>query len=393
MNQFQDSQINFQALKQKAYNLRWAEVDDGVIPLTAADSDFPVSPAVTQAIQDYIADGYFSYTPKRGMPAFNEIIATSLLRRKREVVNPKWVLPLDSAARGMSVIASAYLQPGDEAIVFDPVDFLFETSMSQAGATIVKYPMKVVDGKIDFSDLESYITPKTKMLGLCNPHNPLGKLYPLEDLEHIAKLSEKYGFYIMNDEIWSDIVYSDATFNSILHLGEALNQRTLTVSGLSKSYGVAGMRIGYIIAPNQETYDVLVKESNVDTTIGGIASLSQVVGMACMDQCDDWQDAYVAHLEGNRDYACERLANIPGLVSYKPHATFVLFVDVSSFGMSAEDFANYVRQEHKLAIVPGGQKYFGAGSEGYVRICLATGREVLAEGLNRLEQACLQLQK
>lgn len=106
------------------------------------------------------------------------------------------------------------------------------------------------DDTIDFSDLESYITPKTRMLGLCNPHNPLGKVYPMEDLDHILSLSEKYGFYIMNDEIWSDIVYSDAKFNSILHLGAERNARThgfkdivanLPASYFSMgSYGLAG---------------------------------------------------------------------------------------------------------------------------------------------------------
>lgn len=133
------------------------------------------------------------------------------------------------------MIAQAVLQPGDEALVFDPVDFLFKTSMEAAGATVNLFPMTFKeDGSIDFSGIERYITPKTKMLGLCNPHNPLGKVYPKEDLEYLLELSEKYGFYIMNDEIWSDIVYSDAEFNSICSFGRERNKRTLSVFGFSK---------------------------------------------------------------------------------------------------------------------------------------------------------------
>ena len=211
--EFTNAVINHKILKERAYNMRWAEVEEGVIPLTAADSDFPPAPEISQAMIDYIQGGYFCYTPHRGFASFKESVAKALWERKQEPVNPAYVLPIDSAARGMWAIAQAFLQPGDEAIVFDPVDFLFKTSMETAGAKIILYPMKLrADGTIDFSDLEQYITPKTKMLGLCNPHNPLGKVYPMEDLDHILSLSEKYGFYIMNDE--SGRISSTPTPNS-----------------------------------------------------------------------------------------------------------------------------------------------------------------------------------
>ena len=131
---FRDENINMEVLKERAYNMRWAEVEEGVIPLTAADCDFPASQAVTDAIIDYAKAGYFTYTPKTGFPKFKQSIARALERRKGEIVNPQLILPIDSAARGMSVIASAFLRPGDEAIVFDPVDYLFKTSLEAAGA-------------------------------------------------------------------------------------------------------------------------------------------------------------------------------------------------------------------------------------------------------------------
>ena len=198
---FDNSTIHFDILRQRAYNLRWAEQEEGVIPLTAADMDFPCAPEIVQAIVSYSQAGYFSYTPKTGLPEFKESIARMLNEKKKEPISPDLILPIDSAARAMSVIARAVLQPGDEAIVCDPVDYLFKTSMEAAGAKIILFPMEFKNGRIDFSRLEDYITPRTKMFGLCNPHNPLGMCYPLEDLDHILKLSEKYGFYIMNDEI------------------------------------------------------------------------------------------------------------------------------------------------------------------------------------------------
>lgn len=383
---FSTKAIDFATLRQRAYNLRWAEVADGVIPLTAADSDFPCAPEIVEAISDYAAKRYFSYAPKLGFPEFCRSMSRSLKDRKNEDVPPELILPLDSAARAMSVIARAFIRPGDEAIVCDPVDFLFKTSMEAAGAKIVLFPTKIVNGRIDFSQLEQYITPRTRMFGLCNPHNPLGMCYPREDLERILDLSQKYSFYIMNDEVWSDIVYPDAKFTSIMELGANRNARTLSVFGFSKSFSVAGLRIGCAYCPDRENFTRIVDASEVNTTIGGISSLSQAAGIAALDKAYYWVDAFREHIMGNRDYALGRLAKMPLVrVPVKPQATFVLFPDVSACGMSAEALTDYLRNEYKVAIVPGGDKFFGPGSEGHVRICLATSRDVLAEGLDRVE--------
>ncbi|MCI7473305.1 MAG: pyridoxal phosphate-dependent aminotransferase [Clostridiales bacterium] len=390
--EFTNEVINHKILKERAYNMRWAEVEEGVIPLTAADSDFPPAPEISQAMIEYINGGYFCYTPHRGFLSFKESMAKALWERKQEPVNPNYVLPVDSAARGMWAIAQAFLKPGDEAIVFDPVDFLFKTSMEAAGAKITLYPMKLrEDGTIDFSDLERYITPKTKMLGLCNPHNPLGKVYPMEDLDHILSLSEKYGFYIMNDEIWSDIVYSDAQFNSILKLGNERNARTLSVFGFSKSFGIAGLRAGCIYCPNEETFEKVVAASLTDTTIGGVDALAQVAGQACVEKAYYWVDGFVAQMQKNRDYALERISKMSGITCHKPQATFVLFPDVHEVGMDPVDLVTYLREKHKLSIVPGGEQFFGPGSAGHIRICLATSHELLEEGLNRLEKGLQEI--
>ncbi len=385
MNYFKDENVNFSILKERAYNMRWAEMEDDVIPLTAADSDFPAYEEITNDIIDYVKKGYLSYTPKLGLPEFKESFSAAIKKRKGEEVDPDLILPIDSAARGMSVIAKALLKPGDEAIVFDPVDFLFKTSMEAAGAKIVLFPMKIVDGKIDFSDLEKYITPKTKMLGLCNPHNPLGMIYPKEDLSFLLDLSEKHGFYIMNDEIWSDIVYSEKKYNSILEFGAERNARTVSVYGFSKSFAMAGLRIGCVYCHNKELFDKIVDASEVLTTIGGISSISQIAGKSCCDKGYVWFESFIKHLQGNRDYALERLSKMPGITCQKPDATFVLFPNISALKIDPVEFAQFLQEKHKVVIVPGGDRFFGPGSNGHMRICFATSREILAKGLDRIE--------
>ena len=390
---FDDANVKLDVLKKRAFNYRWAEVGEGVIPLTAADPDYPVAPEIRQAMMDYIQDGYFSYTPKLGFPEFRQSIARALKRRKGEDIDPELVLPIDSAARGMYVIADVVLQPGDEMIVFDPVDYLFRESCLAAGGKVVLFPAKLKDGHIDLSQLESYITPKTRMIGLCNPHNPYGVLYRPEDLEHIMALCEKYDLYIMNDEIWSDIIFPENKFLSIYSLGNERCRRVMSVFGFSKSFGIAGLRAGCVYTTDEKLFQAIVDKSAVMTTVGGIASICQVAAMTCLDKCYYWVDAFLEHLTKNRDYAVERLNQMPGLVAYKPQATYLLYVDVSSFGMTSVEFTDYMQEYVKLALVSGGEKFFGPGSEGYIRICIATSHAILAEGLDRLEKGIAMLRK
>lgn len=390
---FDDANVKLDVLKKRAYNYRWAEVEEGVIPLTAADPDYPVAPEIRQAMMDYIQDGYFSYTPKLGFPEFRQSIARALKRRKGEDIDPELVLPIDSAARGMYVIADVVLKPGDEMIVFDPVDYLFRESCLAAGGKVVLFPAKLKDGHIDLSQLESYITPKTRMIGLCNPHNPYGVLYRPEDLEHIMSLCEKYDLYIMNDEIWSDIIFPENKFLSIYSLGNERCRRVMSVFGFSKSFGIAGLRAGCVYTTDEKLFQAMVDKSAVMTTAGGIASICQVAAMTCLDKCYYWVDAFLEHLTQNRDYAVERLNKMPGLVAYKPQATYLLYVDVSSFGMTAVEFTDYMQKKVKLALVSGGEKFFGPGSEGHIRICIATSHAILEEGLDRLEKGIAMLRE
>ena len=384
---FTDEAVNLEALKRKAYNFRWAEVEEGVIPLTAADPDFPVAPEIVQALTDYISDGYFSYTPHTGMPEFKQSIARYLNDKKHEQVDPELVLPIDSAARGMYIIAKTVLNPGDEVIIFDPVDYLFRESTLSAQGVPVLFPAEVTPADtLDLSKLEDYITPKTKMICLCNPHNPLGLVYSVDDLAHILALANTYNLWIMNDEIWSDIVYKERPFVSILSLGKELNKRTLSVFGFSKSFGVAGLRAGCLYAHDSEIFTSLVEKAEVRTTAGGITSLSQIAGMTCLDSCGYWVKAFLEHLTENRNYTFSRLNAMPKISCRLPQATYMVFINISQTGIDSETFVKRLREEAKLAVVPGTSRFFGPGAEGYVRMCFATSKSILAEALDRLEK-------
>ena len=372
---FTDEAVKLEILRKRAYNMRWAEQPEGVLPMTAADPDFPACPEVVRAIKDYADAGYFSYTPGLGLPEFKEAIAGALKRRKNEDVDPAFVLPIDSAARAMHVTAAMILQPGDEMIVWDPVDFLFRASCESAGGKAVLFPTILnEEGKVDISRLEEYVTPNTRMIGLCNPHNPVGSLYSKKDLELLLDIADRHGLWIMSDEIWSDIVYPENEFLSLFDPRVKGNkERVIGIYGFSKT------------CTNKELFDRIVDASGVLSTAGGIASICQVAGAACMNEGFDYFDAFLKHLTANRDYAWERLNAIEGISCRKPQATYLMFPDISSTGMRSEELTAHLLDKAKLAIVPGSKRFFGPGAEGHVRICIATSRGILKEGLDRFE--------
>lgn len=240
--------------------------------------------------------------------------------------------------------------------------------------------------KMDLSKLESCITEKTKMIGLCNPHNPYGLTYTKEELDYIMSLCEKYDLYIMNDEIWSDIVYPDAKFESIYCLGNERCHRVMSVFGYSKSFGLAGLRVGCVYTTNDDAFDKLVEASDVMSTAGGATSISQVAAIAAMNDSRDWGKEFIKHLTENRDYAVNFINNnIPQLHAYRPKATYLLYVDIKDLNCTAVELVDFLKKEVKLSVVPGGHNYFGNQSEGHVRICIATSKGILHEGLNRLK--------
>lgn len=393
MSLFDDKNVNLEILKKRAYNLRWAEVGEDVIPMTAADPDFPPAEKIVNAMKEYIDERCFSYTPKLGYESFRKAISKGLYERKKEDIPWEQILPIDSAARGMFVIAKAFLNPGDEMIVFDPCDFLFRESCLAAGGVPVMYPAKLrEDGGIDLSGIENYITPRTRMIGLCNPHNPYGKVYTKEDMEYLMSICEKHDLYVMNDEIWSDIIFPDAEFTSIYSLGNERCHRVLSVFGFSKSFGLAALRIGCVYTTNPDHFEKLVEASDVLSTAGGIASISQVAGEAAVGQCYDWVDEFMQHLTANRDFAVDFInREIPGLKAYKPQGTYLLYVDITETGMSGLEFTEYLKKEAKVSLVPGGHQFFGDESEGHIRICFATSRAILEEGLMRTKKGVEQL--
>ncbi|HLW53595.1 MAG TPA: pyridoxal phosphate-dependent aminotransferase [Candidatus Angelobacter sp.] len=388
---FSDDAVPLALLRERAFNLRWAQQPAGVIPLTAADPDFPVCPAVQEHLLRYVRDGVFSYVPAEGLPQFREAVAEWMRSTRSLECRGEDVFAADSAASAMAVVARASLARGDEVLMPDPVDFLLQHTVEQAGAVPVRVSVDANTSAAEFiSGLQSHLSPYTRMLWLCSPHNPLGVVYPREWLSQVAGWAVQHGLRILADEIWSDIVYPPHRHTAVAALDAEIARRTVTIYGFSKNFALAGLRVGCVICPNAEWRRQIVVASDAESTVYGVSALSQVAVIGALSGGREWLAEFVGHLHGQRDYVVERLARWPGVTTFPPQGTYVIFPDVRGLDGDGERLCRRLLERAKVALVPGAARWFGPGAAGHVRICFATSRGILQEAFDRLDPAVNQ---
>jgi len=378
-------------LRRQAFNLRWAEQPSDVIPLTAADLDLPVAAPIVDAIKNAADKHCLNYGPATGLPALKQAISKYYLNKRNVIISADQILPVNSAAYGISLTCQTILQPGDEAIVFDPVDFLFAHSVEAAGARVVRFSIPPGNTHVDFSAMKSLITSKTRMICLCNPLNPTGKVFTREELQSMASIALEHQLYILSDEIWSDIVYMPNVFTSIASLGNDIANQTITITGFSKSHGLAGLRIGSVMTNNTVLFQKILHQSGHLSTVHGVSTISQIAGTAALNECEQWLDHFLQHLHRMRDLVVQKLNLIPGVQCIAPEGCYVAFADIRETGMSSTQIHELLLQRARVAVVPGLPQWFGPGAEGYIRISFASSEQILSESLSRIHQTLSRL--
>jgi aspartate/methionine/tyrosine aminotransferase len=386
---FDHGHVRMDLLQQRAFNLRWASVEEGVIPLTAADPDFPCAPEIADSLARYVKDRYLSYGPAEGMMFFREAMAAHYTLKKGVSLEASGVMACDSAAFGIMAVCKAFLQPGDEAIVFNPVDFLFKHCVEACGAKAVLWDMPLSPSESpDMLQLEELLTHDTKLICLCNPLNPTGKVFSREELEQIASIADKHNLIILSDEIWSDIVFEPSRYVSMASLSAAA-MRTVIVTGFSKSYGLAGLRAGAVLSCNIAHIDRVLVASDQRSTVHGCNVLAQVAATSALKDAQNWLNEFLNHLDAMRELTVHALNGLTGVQCALPQGCYVAFADISQTGLNAEQLCDKWYKEARISVVPGLPKWFGSRAEGHIRISFATSEHILREAFHRINQ-CMQ---
>lgn len=385
MSNFSNQAVNITSLRKKAYNYRWATLEEDVIPLTAADPDFPVAQEITAAITSYCADGYFSYCPPQGLPQFKEAIANWYQTQYQVQANAAHILPVNSAAHGLFIVAKALVQPHQNIIIPNPVDFLFRKSVEAAGAQVKTCPVNKITGEFNLAELASKIDSNTKAIFICNPNNPLGMAYSAAHLNQIIALAQKHNLHIVSDEIWADITFDFPT-TSLLSQNLISYDKKIMIAGLSKNFGLAGLRIGYIVCTNQQQFDSIYESSQHASTAFGISGVSQAAGTAALNHAQYWLTDFKAHLYKMRQLTLQFVNQAKFLNPVNPNATYLAFPTVTNTKLTAEEVVSLIHQKGRVALVPGGTSWFESQSEGHLRICYATSESILSSAFERIQK-------
>jgi len=364
-------------LKENAFNMRWAQVAEGTVPLTAADWDIPNAPQVKEALLSYIEFQSTPYGPSNGMFAFKNAVANHFNVHKKTNIKVEEIVATNSAAKAIDNVYSFLLKEGEDILIADPVDFLLAECARRKNINILRY--KQTRAGINIQELNKLVTKNSKAIVICNPHNPLGFVLSKEQLIELVEWAESKKLIVISDEVWSDVVYAPKNFVSI----RAITANAWVVYGLSKGFGLAGMRIGTVIAPTEQDAIALAEYCGYERTIEGASVLSQVAATAALNSGWNYSQEAFLLFRTNLAKAVTEFNQTNYLSCSLPDGTFVLSVHHPK-NWNSEELCKRLSEEAKVNVVPGLEKWFGPGAIGSFRISLATTHDIATEGIQRI---------
>ena len=371
------------AVLEKATALETSGKD--IIHLEIGQPDFPTFPNIVEAGINAISNGHTRYTPSAGIPNLREIIAKDAGERRNIDISPAEVVVGPGAKPTLFFSTLALVEPGDEVIYPDPGFPTYKTMIEVAGGIPVPVPLVEENNfAFDLDAFDQLVNQKTRLVVINSPSNPTGGVMCLSDLEHIARSSQKYGFWVLSDEIYSRLVF-DVRAESIKVL-PGMKERTIICDGFSKTYAMTGWRLGYGIMP-----ETLARKVSLLLThsIGCTASFTQDARLEALQGDQDQVEVVVKEYQRRRDTLVKGLNGIPGVKCQLPQGAIYAFPNITSFGRSSDYLADYLLEVAGVALLPG--TAFGKHGEGYLRLCFANSIHTLQEALERVANALASL--
>ena len=352
-----------------------------IVHLEIGQPDFKTPVNVCQVAFQAMKDGQTGYSSPAGLPAFREVVADWVSRTRRVSVQPDQVSVTPGAKPIIFFAVLACADDGDEVIYPDPGFPIYESVINFAGAKPVPLPLKEsVDFRFRIEDLEAIVSDRTRLLIINSPQNPTGGVLTRSDLAMIAELAIKHNFYVLSDEIYSQLVY-DGDHQSILSI-DGMQDRTILLDGHSKSYAMTGWRLGYSVSTKllADQFAKLMVNSNSCT-----ATFTQIAGIEAMQNSQGFVNQMRLEFKTRRDFLVRGLNDIEGISCIMPSGAFYTFPNVTGIPMTCAEFADYLLTEAGVALLPGSS--FGMFGDGYLRMSYASSIDNIQEALIRIDKA------
>jgi len=353
-----------------------------ILPLWVADMDFKASPAIVAALQERVAASVYGYA--RPMASTVNAFVDAMAQHYSWTIDPTWIVWLPGLVAGLNLTAQAYAEPGEEVLTLTPVYPPFISGPKNSGRISTAVPLRLVAHRweIDWEALERAVTPRTKLFFLCNPHNPVGRVWRRAELERLGEFCIRHNLVLCSDEIHCGLILDDLPHLPAASLGAALAQCTITLMAPSKTYNVPGLCTSMAIIS-----DATLRAKFIRASAGIMAEVNALGFTACEAAYRDsepWRQALLQTLRSNRDLILDFVAReLPGITIEAPiEATYLAWLNVAALKL-ADPIAHF--EQHGVGLSEG--SFFGEPRGSHVRLNFGCPRATLEEALQRMKRA------
>ncbi|REG11263.1 MalY/PatB family protein [Pelolinea submarina] len=376
---------NFEQLIDRKYtnSIKWDLYPEDVLPLWVADMDFEAPQPIVAALQQRIDHHVFGYEgPDEELL---KAICDWVGRRHHWTVTPDQIMLMTGVVSGMNWVTNAFKKEGKKLLIQPPVYPPFFQVAKNTDTDLVEAPLICAeDGyQIDFDEFEKQAAAGVGVFILCNPHNPVGRVYTRAELERMGEICLRYGITICADEIHCDLVYPGHEHISIASLSDDLAANTITLMAASKTFNIPGLNFSFAVISNEESRKQMKKAASGMT--GHAEILANAAAKAAFTECDAWLEKLLVYLEGNRDYLLDFIrAELPEIKCFQPQGTYLAWLDCRSLKLEPDAY-HFFLEKAKVALNDG--KTFGKQGNNFVRLNFGCPRATLQEALERMAAA------
>ncbi|MBW2609288.1 MAG: pyridoxal phosphate-dependent aminotransferase [Deltaproteobacteria bacterium] len=358
---------------------------EDILPMWIADMDFQTTPTIIEALKKLAEHGIFGYsmTPD----SYHEAIIGWMKKRNNWKIKKEWIIHVDGVVPAIYMAIWTFTEPGDQIVIQTPAYHLFFPAVEENGREVLENPLRYENGQylMDLEDLEAKITPRTKMILLCSPHNPVGRVWKKEELERLGEFCIKNNILVLSDEIHSDLIYEGHKHIPFSSISEEFANNSMVCIAASKSFNLPALRVSNTIIPNPELREYF-KATLKKSDIKGPNIFGRVATQTAYDTGEPWLEQLLKYLQGNIDFMMKYIEEkIPRVKATRPQGTYLVWLDLRDIGIDPAKTRDFLRLEAKVGL-SGGVDCRAEG-EGFWRMNIACPRSVLEKALQRLEKA------
>lgn len=362
---------------------------DNGLSMWVADMDFRAPKIIQEKLHGINSHGIYGYYGD--YKEYNNSIKWWMKNRHNWEIDTSWIFTTHGLVNGTGLCIDAFTKPGDGIILFTPVYYQFSNLVEAARRKVVECPLKLIDNHyhFDFVEYERNLSGDEKMVILCSPHNPGGRVWTKNELQEVAKFAKKHNLVLVSDEIHHDLVYPNKNHTVMPIADPSVCDRLVMMTATTKTFNIAGAHSGNVIISNpnlRQKFSQRIKALGISPNSFGLFMATA----AYSPEGAQWLDELLHYIDGNRVIFDKEVNKIPGLSSMPLEGTYLAWVDFSGTGMEEEEFIYRVQEKAKIAVNHGST--FGTGGEKYLRFNLATPRTLVVEATKRLKDAFSDLQ-